>query len=185
MKKLRLIYVLAPLIIIGLFAVIYLGITRDKFRDISSVDLGSERINGVSLMEKPDLNLLEEAFGKSEQVTLADTKTKGYSFNSEKCVGAVALDENDKITSIGVTTLKNTLNTGKGVISNESSFNDIIKAYGSNYLKMVTKDSENGNREVGYSLTYIDKQNNFKLEFDIFKVQAKDEIQGIRLWKYK
>ncbi|MFL0197126.1 hypothetical protein ACJDU8_16405 [Clostridium sp. WILCCON 0269] len=185
MKGLRIIYILIPLIIIVLLVVIDLGITRDKFGNIQSIDLGSEHINGVSLMEKPDLNLIKKAFGKSKQVTLKDTNTKGYSFNSEKCVGVIALDKNDKVISIALSTLKNTLNTGKGIISNKSSFNDIIKAYGPNYLKTVTKDTENGNREVGYSVTYTDKQNNFKLEFDILKLQSKEEIQYIRLWKYK
>lgn len=184
MKKLRIVYILIPLIIV-LLVVIYLGISRNKFRNIQSVDLGSENINGVSLMKKFDLNLAEKAFGKSEQITLKDTNTKGYSFNSENCVGVIALDKNDKVTSIAFSTLKDTLNTAKGIISNKSSFNDIIKLYGNNYLKIATKDTENANREIGYSITYIDKQNNLKLEFDMLKIQSKEKIANIRLWKYK
>jgi len=186
MKKLNKIYNIIPIAVI-ILSFTYLVINRDELRFIrvQGIDLSRESINGISLMDKFDLSSVEKAFGKSEKVTFVDTNAEGYAFNSEKCDAAIGLDKNNNITSIAGSTLKDTLYTGKCITLNKSSFDDIIEAYGINYLKVISKDSERGNKETGYSITYIDKKNNYKLEFDIFEFKSKEEIQNIRLWKYK
>lgn len=163
------------------------GCDKDKFKNIKSTDLSDESINGISLMEKYSLSAGERAFGKGEEVTFEDTNTKGFSFNSEECVGAIALDKDNTITSVSCSTLKDTLHTKQGITSNKSSFDDIIKAYGRDYLKVVMNNDEPGSggpSNIGYSVTYIDKENNYKLEFVIFEFKSKQELKNIRLWKY-
>ena len=66
-------------------------------------------------MDKFNLSSVEKAFGKSKKAIFADTNTEGYSFNSEECVGAIALDTNNNITSIAGSTLKDALYTGEGI----------------------------------------------------------------------
>jgi hypothetical protein len=144
-------------------------------------------------MEKFDLGLVENTFGKCEKRILKDTDTVMYSFGptvmysnySVECPGDIQIDENNNIISItaigeGITA-KNSIHTGKGIIINESSYDDIIKAYGTNYLKVIIRDPE----EIGYTMTYIDKENKIKLTFTIFELESKDEVQNITLEKYE
>lgn len=61
--------------------------------------------------------------------------------------------------TIAVSMLKDTLHTSKGIISNKFSFNDVIRAYGNNYLKVIHGGSEAGNnraKTICYSIIYID-----------------------------
>ncbi|WP_143323871.1 hypothetical protein [Clostridium sp. BL-8] len=121
MKKLHVIY-----IIIIILTVTYLVINRYELRFIRvhGIDLSRESINGISLMDKFNLSSVEKAFGKSKKATFVDTNTEGYAFNSEECVGAIAVDANNNITSIAGSTLKDTLYSGEGITLNYGNINN-------------------------------------------------------------
>ncbi len=185
----RLLYPVCLTVVILSSILLLTGCHPDQFKHVNSTDLGNENLNGISLMEKCDVGAIEKAFGKSQEVVFKDTNTDGYSFNSEVCDGAIAIDKNNNIISIAASTIKDNLRTSRGITSNKSSFDDIVKAYGNNYLKVIEKNDEpgaGGPKYDGYTVTYIDKIHNYKLEFSFdFSVsdQSKGKLQLIRLWR--
>jgi len=62
------------------------------------------------------------------------------------------------------------------------SFKDITKLYGQNYAKKQWKD-DMGSGD-GYSITYFDKINRYKIEFGFSKIQDNETMSNMSLSTY-
>ncbi len=136
----------------------------DKYRNVKSTNLSGEGLNGIVLGSKYDEQNAEKTFGKLFH-TEGDSKKKTYAFYSDIYHVSITTDSNMKIiilSSQWLLNLTGKVSTKKG-ISNNSSLDDIVKAYGINYSR------ENHYNQMGggdyYDMLYIDKEHKIMLDF--------------------
>jgi hypothetical protein len=151
-----------------------------KYFNVRTTDLGDESINNIYLNENYDSNRIEEVFGKVTHKTEKDKYTD-YEFGSTANLVVSIRVENNKIIGIYTQDYSNNLKTKKA-ITFLSTFEEVVEAYGDNYIKSNYK-GEMGSGDY-YDVTYVDKKHRHKLMFEFVQVNNRDKLNFIGLSKY-
>lgn len=128
-----------------------------------------EGLAGVYLMKQADISFLEKKLGK---VTTDNTfeGIRCLAFDNPPYYAFVQVDKNNQIKGIGVG-YPNKKSNIKFITSRnigaESTFSDVLKAYGNNYYKKTYRNFMGSGD--GYIITYVDKEQNTSIEFEFNK----------------
>jgi hypothetical protein len=170
-------------IIIFIIAIIALSVyfiyNRDKYRNIKITDLNGENINGISLMEKYNESDIEKKFGKVTTKS-EDKNYRIYGYYTQQYDVSLHVDKDNNIMKINAGFPDTFLKTNRG-ITKGSTFADVEKYYGSNYLKKKHGDFMMSGD--WYTITYVDKNNRSKITF-VFSELNNWELSSISLCRY-
>lgn len=179
MRKVRYGILFISLVLVFFIGSLYIT-GKMKYIDIKTTNLSNESINNIYLNESYNVKSAEEAFGKNTK-RVNNTHYTDYEFASSSNSIAGLRVNNDKIIEISSQDFGNTFKTKKGITFN-SSFEDIVKAYGNNFKKSVHK-GEMGSPDY-YDILYVDKTNKFLLQFEFTQDNGKDKLNFIKLSNY-
>lgn len=158
---------------------IYLIYNGDKYKRIESTNLSGENIGGVSLMEKYNVSDVEKIFGKVTKKT-KEKNYYNYEYATQQFVVFLKVDKYNNIIRVSTDLADTSLKTNKG-ITKGSTFTEVEKSYGSNFLKKKYTDfMGSGN---GYWITYVDKNSRSKITFE-FNEHNNGELSNMSLCKY-
>lgn len=168
-------------LIILIILSIFLIERSNKDVKVESTDLSLESISGISLSEKYDSDKVAQVLGNNVRKSIVNNHSN-YEYVSNDFIVGLEVDKDKNIVAISMaTSQKNNIKTIKGV-TNTFSFNDVTKLYGQNYVKKQWKD-DMGSGD-GYSITYFDKINRYKIEFGFSKIQDNETMSNISLSVY-
>ncbi|HEX9063184.1 MAG TPA: hypothetical protein VF941_23675 [Clostridia bacterium] len=177
MKKRK---VVTIIIIIAIIAIItYLLYNSNEYKKIKSTNLSKENIGGVYLLEKYNEIDIEKVFGKVTKKTKEDDYNN-YEYATKQFVVFLKVDKDNNIIRIAADLGDNSLKTSKG-INKSSTFTDVEKSYGGNFLKKKYPNFMNSGN--GYWITYVDKSSMSKITFE-FNELNKGELSNMSLEKY-
>ncbi|WP_026884963.1 hypothetical protein [Clostridium beijerinckii] len=118
-------------------------------------------------MEQVDISDLEEKFGKLTNDNINKNGLRGLEFDNTSYSVYVQMDKDNKVIwiSVGYSNKSDNIKftTGRD-ISSESTFSDVLNAYGDNYVKKTYSDFMGSGD--GYDVTYIDKEQKTSIEFE-------------------
>lgn len=177
MKKHKMMITIVVIVLMTLS--VYLICNYYKYKKIESTNLSGENICGVYLMEKYNENEIEKKFGKVTKQT-EEKNYYNYEYATQQFIIFLKVDKDNNIIRIAADLEDASLKTSKG-IAKGSTFNDVQKSYGSNFLKESYADfMGSGN---GYWIIYIDKNNRSKITFE-FNEHNNGELSNMSLCKY-
>lgn len=171
------------LICIIILALLLLFREDIKYVKTQSIDLSKEHIGGMHIGQKYNVENTKKLFGDQNRVAGSHEKnTKAVQFLGNTFIAIIIIDNNDDtVKRVALDDDNGSINTSKN-INCDSSLKDIIREYGNNYYKRTWNDfMGSGN---GYAITFIDKENKYKLEFAISQRDLIDEIELISFSKY-
>ncbi|OOM78586.1 hypothetical protein [Clostridium sp. BL-8] len=121
-------------------------------------------------MKQADMLLLEKEFGKLTRENTYKNEIRGLEFDNLPYYASVQIDKNNQVICIsfgyGDKTSNTKFTTSRG-IGSDSTFSDVLKAYGDNYFKKTYSDFMGSGD--GYDVTYIDKKQNISIEFEFIE----------------
>lgn len=160
--------------LLSAFTAFFLLLLCNGCQGIKSTDLSGESLNGIQLGSAYDESRAEAVFGNVFRIDKEQSDgTQCYNFFSDQYEVEISVKD-QKIT--GMLSEGSLLKTGKVAtkkgITSRSSLNDIVKAYGPNYKKII-RNNEMG-EENHYDIIYTDTKNRIKLTFVFLENKTSD-----------
>ena len=153
--------------VMGILASMAYILFFDKHPFVKGTNLQNESLVGICLMKQADMSLLEKELGKLTNDKTYEKGIRGLEFDNPPYYAYVQVDKNNQVIGISIGYPNKTSNTkfttSRG-IGSESTFSDVLKAYGDNYFKK-TYGNFMGSGD-GYFITYVDKEQNTSIEFE-------------------
>ena len=159
-------YVLLTAVIVVLVSIAYI-LFFDKHPFVKSTNLQNGSLAGICLMKQVDISLLEKELGKLTHDNTYENGVRGLEFDNPPYYSYVQIDKNNQVIWMSVGYPNKTSNTkfttSRG-IGSDSTFSDVLKAYGDNYFKKTYSDFMGSGD--GCDITYVDKEQNTSIEFE-------------------
>jgi hypothetical protein len=159
----------SPKFISLLLFLLVLGVPITSGCNSRDVNLNSENIDGVRLLQKADTAELRKVFG-TENNKESDEKGVTWEYHYYSISVDVHVNDKNQIDSIsGSADDSSRIKTSRGIGKN-SSLEDIQKAYGTNF-----KETKTGTENL---VIYADPKSKIQLEF---KLNSEDKVVRVRL----